>query len=151
MGQASGRGLGPGGRHLSRASWPLLAVKDYNDLVSSLLAWPLASQLITREEEAKDFIDRQRRIRRVGQGRRIYWNGPGKMRDFGIAGTIQVRPSCVRNSEERFEGRFLPLFYRKSKKLGAMLPELFPQNLAKGHFKLALCGLLGDGCLAVFD
>src|SRR5262249_40917202 len=51
----------------------------------------------------------------------------------------------VRNSEERFESRILSLFHRKSKELGAMLPELYLHGLAKGDFELALRGLLGDG------
>jgi hypothetical protein len=49
---------------------------------------------------------------------------------------IQVRRPRVRNSEERFESRILPLFHRKSKELGVMLPELYLHGLAKG-FELA--------------
>jgi len=36
---------------------------------------------------------------------------------------------------------------RKSKELGAMLPELYLHGLAKGDFELALRGLLGEGAL----
>jgi putative transposase len=62
-----------------------------------------------------------------------------------MGGTIQVRRPRVRSAVERFESRILPLFHRKSKELGAMLPELYLHGLAKGDFELALRGLLGDG------
>lgn len=62
-----------------------------------------------------------------------------------MGGTVQLQRPRVRNAEERFESRILPLFHRKSKELGAMLPELYLHGLAKGDFELALRGLLGDG------
>jgi hypothetical protein len=67
-----------------------------------------------------------------------------------IGGTIQVRRPRVRNAEERFESRILPLFHRKSKELGAMLPELYLHGLAKGDFELALRGYweMGHRCHA---
>ena len=98
------------------------------------------------EQEVNEFIGRVKSERHIGSGRRVYRNGHGKIRNFGmIGGTIQVRRPRVRNSEERFESRILPLFHRKSKELGAMLPELYLHGLAKGDFELALRGLLGDG------
>ena len=48
-----------------------------------------------------------------------------------MGGTIQVRRPRIRNSEERFESRIIPLFRRKSKELGAMLPELYLHGLRK--------------------
>ena len=50
----------------------------------------------------------------------------------------------VRNTEERFESRVLPLFARKSKKVADLIPELYLHGLAEGDFDLALRGLLGD-------
>lgn len=98
------------------------------------------------EEEIDEFIGRAKSERHVGSRQRIYRNGHGKTRNFGMmSGTIQVRRPRVRSSEERFESRVLPLFHRKSKELGAMLPELYLHGLAKGDFELALRGLLGDG------
>jgi transposase-like protein len=98
------------------------------------------------EQEVEEFIGRAKSARHVGSRRRVYRNGHGKIRNFGmIGGTIQVRRPRIRNSEERFESRILPLFHRKSKELGAMLPELYLHGLAKGDFELALRGLLGDG------
>jgi len=98
------------------------------------------------EQEVEEFVGRAKSKRHVGWGRPIYRNGHGRTRNFGmLGGTIQVRRPRIRNSEERFESRILPLFHRKSKELGAMLPELYLHGLAKGDFELALRGLLGDG------
>jgi putative transposase len=98
------------------------------------------------EQEVNEFIGRLKSERHIGPGCRVYRNGHGKIRNFGMmGGTIQVRRPRIRNSEERFESRLIPLFHRKSKELGAMLPELYLHGLAKGDFELALRGLLGDG------
>ena len=40
--------------------------------------------------------------------------------------------------------RLLPLFQRRTKEVGALLPELYLHGLALGDFELALRGLLGD-------
>jgi putative transposase len=61
------------------------------------------------------------------------------------AGTITLRRPRVRNLEQRFESRVLPLFKRRSHELGAMLPQLYLHGLASGDFELALRGLLGEG------
>ena len=98
------------------------------------------------EQEVNEFVGRLKSERFVGPGRRVYRNGHGKIRNFGMmGGTIQIRRPRLRNAGERFESRIIPLFRRKSKELGAMLPELYLHGLAKGDFELALCGLLGDG------
>jgi putative transposase len=98
------------------------------------------------EEEMDAFIGRAKSQRHAASERRVYRNGHGKTRNFAMmGGTVQVRRPRVRNAEERFESRILPLFHRKSKELGAMLPELYLHGLAKGDFELALRGLLGDG------
>ena len=55
-----------------------------------------------------------------------------------------MRRPRVRNVEERFESRVLPLFARKSKKVADLIPELYLHGLAEGDFDLALRGLLGD-------
>jgi transposase-like protein len=47
--------------------------------------------------------------------------------------------------EERFESRVLPLFARRTKEVGELIPELYLHGLAEGDFELALRGLLGDG------
>jgi hypothetical protein len=50
----------------------------------------------------------------------------------------------VRGLEERFGSRILPLFLRRTKEVGELLPELYLHGLAQGDFELALRGLLGD-------
>ena len=113
-------------------SWARANVQDF---IQSLL-----------EQEMEEFVGRTKSERHVGSGRRVYRNGHGKIRNFGMmGGTVELRRPRVRNAEERFESRIIPLFHRKSKELGAMLPELYLHGLAKGDFELALRGLLGDG------
>lgn len=61
------------------------------------------------EQEVNEFIGRLKSERHVGPGRRIYRNGHGKIRNFGMmGGTIQVQRPRVRNAEERFESRIIP-------------------------------------------
>ena len=75
-----------------------------------------------------------------------YRNGYGKPRRLAMSsGTIMLRRPRVRGIEERFEGRVLPLFARRTKELGALLPELYLHGLAEGDFELAMRGLLGEG------
>ena len=61
------------------------------------------------------------------------------------SGTITLRRPRVRGVEERFESRVLPLFARRTKELGALLPQLYLHGLAAGDFELAMRGLLGEG------
>ena len=75
-----------------------------------------------------------------------YRNGYGKPRRLAMSsGTITLRRPRVRGVEERFESRVLPLFARRTKELGALLPELYLHGLAEGDFELAMRGLLGEG------
>ena len=75
-----------------------------------------------------------------------YRNGYGKARRLAMSsGTITVRRPRVRGLEERFESRVLPLFARRTKEIGELLPELYLHGLAEGDFELALRGLLGEG------
>jgi len=75
-----------------------------------------------------------------------YRNGYGKPRKLTLSnGTITVKRPRVRDLEERMESRILPLFARRTKEVGEVLPELYLHGLAQGDFELALRGLLGDG------
>ena len=47
--------------------------------------------------------------------------------------------------EERFESRVLPLFARRTKEVGELIPEMYLHGLSEGDFELALRGLLGEG------
>ena len=59
-------------------------------------------------------------------------------------GTMTVRRPRVRDREDRFVSRLLPLFQRRTPAVSALLPELYLHGLALGDFELALRGVLGD-------
>ena len=50
----------------------------------------------------------------------------------------------MRDLDERFESRLLPLFTRRTREVRDLLPELYLHGLASGDFELALSGLLGE-------
>jgi transposase-like protein len=100
------------------------------------------------EAEVTEFLGRGKSQRRaeLEEARLGYRNGYGKPRKVALtAGTITLRRPRVRNLEQRFESRVLPLFKRRSSELGTMLPQLYLHGLASGDFELALRGLLGEG------
>ena len=66
---------------------------------------------------------------------------------FGLtlsSGTIQLRRPRVRDTEEQFESRLLPLFVNRTRKVAELIPELYLHGLSEGDFDLALRGLLGE-------
>lgn len=99
------------------------------------------------EEEVTEFLGRRKSERRAEvDGVAGYRNGYGKPRRLAMSsGTITLRRPRVRGVEERFESRVLPLFARRTKEIGALLPELYLHGLAEGDFELAFRGLLGEG------
>jgi putative transposase len=98
------------------------------------------------EAEVTEFLGRAKSQRRSEDAVVGYRNGYGKPRRIALsAGTVTVRRPRTRNLAERFESRVLPLFKRRSKELGAMLPQLYLHGLSSGDFELALRGLLGEG------
>lgn len=100
------------------------------------------------EEEVRELLqrDKSERIKKGIDIPKGYRNGYGKSRRFALMnGTITIRRPRLRDTEERFISKVLPLFKRKSKELGDVLPELYLHGLAKGDFELALRGLLGEG------
>ncbi len=60
------------------------------------------------------------------------------------SGTIEVNRPTVRNAEEKFESRLLPLFTRRSNEVSELIPQLYPHGLPEGDFDLALRVLLGE-------
>jgi transposase-like protein len=75
-----------------------------------------------------------------------YRNGYGKRRRFTMSlGTIEIRRPRVRNLDERFESKILPMFKRQTEEVRGLLPELYLHGLASGDFELALRQLLGEG------
>jgi transposase-like protein len=99
------------------------------------------------EEEVTAFLGRRKSERRGAvDAPPGYRNGYGKPRKLALSnGTITVRRPRIRDLEERFESRILPLFFRRTKEVADLLPELYLHGLSQGDFDLALRGLLGDG------
>lgn len=101
------------------------------------------------EDEVTEFLGGRAKSQRratVEGGRRGYRNGYGKPRNLTLAsGTVEVCRPRVRDVEERFESRVLPLFARRTKEAAELVVQLYLHGLAEGDFELALRGLLGDG------
>lgn len=99
------------------------------------------------EEEVTELLGRRKSERRAPvDAPPGYRNGPGKPRRVAMtSGTITIHRPRVRGLEKRFVSRILPLFVRRTKEVGDLLPELYLHGLAQGDFELALRGLLGDG------
>ena len=99
------------------------------------------------EEEVTELLGRGKSERKADVDPRPgYRNGYGKPRRLAMSsGTITLRRPRVRGLEERFQSRVLPLFARRTKEVGALIPELYLHGLSEGDFELALRGLLGDG------
>ena len=99
------------------------------------------------DEEVTALLGRGRHQRRAAvDAAPGYRNGYGPPRQLALtSGTIRVRRPRVRGLEARFESRILPLFRRRTREVGELLPQLYLHGLAEGDFELALRGLLGDG------
>jgi putative transposase len=105
------------------------------ELIQEILEQEVTELLGRRKSERKAAVD-------APEG---YRNGHGKPRHLVTSiGTVTVRRPRVRGLEERFESRVLPLFARRTKEVGALLPELYLHGLAEGDFELAMRGLLGE-------
>ena len=78
------------------------------------------------EEEVTDFLGRARSVRRAAADAEAgYRNGYARPRKLTTtSGTITVRRPRVRDTEERFESRLLPLFERRTRRVDGLLPEL---------------------------
>ena len=98
------------------------------------------------EEEVTELLGREKSERIEGVDAVVgYRNGYGKPRKLTMSsGTITLRRPRVRDLEERFESRVLPLFERRTKEVRELIPELYLHGLAEGDFDLALRGLLGE-------
>jgi putative transposase len=98
------------------------------------------------EEEVEELLCRQK-WERTGAVDAVkgYRNGYGKTRHLTMSnGTVELKRPRVRGLEERFESKVLPLFARRTKEVGDLIPELYLHGLAEGDFDLALRGLLGE-------
>ena len=102
------------------------------------------------EEEVTEFLGRQKSERRAREGKidspQGSRNGHGKPRQVTLMnGTVKVRRPRVRDVEDHFESKVLPLFKRQTQEVRNMIPELYLHGLSSGDFELAMRGLLGDG------
>ena len=99
------------------------------------------------EDEVTELLGREKSARRAAVDAPVgARNGHGQPRRLALMnGTITVRRPRVRDLEERFVSRLLPLFQRRTPEVAALLPELYLHGLALGGFELALRGLLGKG------
>lgn len=98
------------------------------------------------EEEVTELLGRSKSERRSAvDAHRGYRNGYGKPRRLTLSGgTITLRRPRVRDLEERFESRVLPLCVKRSRQVRELIPELYLHGLAEGDFDLALRGLFGE-------
>jgi putative transposase len=98
------------------------------------------------EEEITALLGRSKSARRASVDAPVGMrNGDGKPRRLSItSGTITMRRPRVRGLGERCVSRGLPLFKRRTREVGELLPQLYLHGLALGDFDLALRGLLGD-------
>jgi putative transposase len=98
------------------------------------------------EDEVTELLGRGRSERRAAvDGQVGYRNGHGKPRRLTLScGTIELRRPRVRDVEECFVSRVLPLFARRTREVNQLIPELYLHGLAQGDFDLALRGLLGE-------
>lgn len=98
------------------------------------------------EQEVTEFLGRVKSARRSeSDNDGGYRNGYAKPRKLTLSsGTIRLRRPRVRNTDEQFESRLLPLFVHRSETVADLIPELYLHGLSEGDFDLALRGLLGD-------
>ena len=98
------------------------------------------------EQEVTEFLGRARSVRRSESDNDAgYRNGYAPPRRLTLSsGTIRVRRPRIRDTEERFESRLLPLFVHRTREVADLIPELYLHGLSEGDFDLALRGLLGE-------
>ena len=98
------------------------------------------------EQEVTEFLGRARSVRGSESDNDAgYRNGYAPPRRLTLSsGTIRVRRPRIRDTEERFESRLLPLFVHRTREVADLTPELYLHGLSEGDFDLALRGLLGE-------
>jgi putative transposase len=126
------------GRKASRVAWESLeswARLEIQEWIQDLMVAEVTEVLGRGKSERRKPVD-------TNAG---YRNGYGKPRNLTMSiGTVTVRRPRVREIEERFESRVLPLFKRRTETVSELIPELYLHGLAHGDFDLALRGLLGE-------
>ena len=76
------------------------------------------------EEEVTEFLGRAKSARRSESDNETgYRNGYGRPRRLTLSsGTVQLRRPRVRNTEEEFESRLLPLLVNRTRKVAELIP-----------------------------
>ncbi len=122
-------------------------VPTWNDLESFVREQVQTFIQRVLEQEISELLGRDRSERRaVVDAPAVYRNGHGESRRLSMqGGTITLRRPRLRGLGGRFESKVLPLFARRTKEIGQLLPELYLHGLSTGDFELALRGLLGEG------
>ena len=94
------------------------------------------------EEEVTELLGREKSERKAAvDAAPGYRNGYGKARRLSMSsGTITVRRPRVRGLEARFESRVLPLFARRTKEVGELIPELYLTRVGRGGFRAGAQG-----------
>ena len=107
------------------------------------------------EEEVTELLGREKSERgSTVDSAEGYRNGYGKPRRLAMSsGTITLRRPRVRGVEERFESRVLPLFARRTKELGALLPAAVSARTGRGRLRAGDAGTArrGGTAVEVFD
>ena len=126
------------------AEQPSVVVYEHIEGFARLSIQKLLQQVL--EEEVENLLGRLRSERRDPDSPSGYRNGYGKDRRLSTTiGTVTVRRPRVRNTDEPFVSQVLPLFQRRTKEVGQLLPQLYLHGLSSGDFELAMRGLLGEG------
>lgn len=97
------------------------------------------------EEEVTELLGRKKAARRVAiDAPEGYRNGYGRPRKLAmLGGTITVRRPRVRGLTERLISRVLPLFQRRTKQGGELLPPVIPAWPGAGRLRVGAAGPLG--------
>ena len=84
------------------------------------------------EEEVTEFLGRAKSARRSDTDNDSgYRNGYARPRKLTLSsGTIQVSRPRVRDTEEKFESRLLPLFTRRTNEVSELIPQLYLHSLS---------------------
>ena len=77
------------------------------------------------EQEVSEWLGREKSERKISPLDQLgYRNGYGKTRRFTMSvGTVEIRRPRVRNLDERFESRILPMFKRQTAAVRALMTD----------------------------
>ena len=99
------------------------------------------------EEEVTAFLGRAKSaLRSDSDNDTGYRNGYGRARRLTLSsGTIQLRRPRVRDTEEQFESRLLPLFVNRTRKVAELIPELYLHGSIRRRLRSGFAGAAGRG------